>query len=75
MEKIKLNENECKTISGYPCIDNLMQGGIEPGIITEFYGEGGAGKSKLILTDKMVSGFCLIRGWQHIANFLNVCQL
>ncbi len=49
MEKIKLNENECKTISGYPCIDNLMQGGVEPGIITEFYGEGGAGKSNLAM--------------------------
>ena len=49
MEKIKLDESEDKTISGYPCIDKLMQGGVEPGIITEFYGEGGAGKSNFAM--------------------------
>ncbi|AGO61560.1 DNA repair and recombination protein RadB [Ferroplasma acidarmanus Fer1] len=49
MEKIKLNESEYKTMSGYPCIDKLMEGGLEPGIITEFYGEGGAGKSNLAM--------------------------
>ncbi len=49
MEKIKFDDNECKTISGYSCIDKLMQGGLEPGIITEFYGEGGAGKSNMAM--------------------------
>ena len=38
MEKIKFTEVPEKIPSGYDCIDNLMQGGIEPGIITEFYG-------------------------------------
>ncbi|WP_337860744.1 DNA repair and recombination protein RadB [Ferroplasma sp.] len=47
MEKVKFNEIDNKTASGYSCIDNLMQGGLEPGIITEFYGEGGSGKSNM----------------------------
>jgi DNA repair protein RadB len=47
MEKVKLNEIEFKTCTGCQCIDSLMQGGIEPGIITEFYGEGGSGKTNI----------------------------
>jgi DNA repair protein RadB len=49
MEKIRLNDTPEKIASGYTCIDNIMCGGIEPGIITEFYGEGGAGKSNLAM--------------------------
>ena len=47
MEKINLNDSIQKISSGYDCLDTLMDGGIEPGIITELYGEGGAGKSNL----------------------------
>lgn len=35
--------------TGCNAIDTLLQGGIEPGIITEFYGSGGAGKTNLCL--------------------------
>jgi DNA repair protein RadB len=62
MEKIKLDENEYKTISGYPCIDKLMEGGIEPGIITEFYGEGGAGKSNLA----MIYSFAVLKNGNSV---------
>ena len=47
MEKISLDDSIQKISSGYVCLDTLMEGGIEPGIITELYGEGGAGKSNL----------------------------
>ncbi len=49
MEKIKLTDQILKLPSNYSCIDNLMNGGIESGIITEFYGEGGAGKTNLAI--------------------------
>lgn len=49
MEKIKFNDKIEKVQSEYKCIDDLMCGGIEPEIITEFYGEGGAGKTNIAM--------------------------
>jgi len=49
MEKIKFNDKIEKIQSEYKCIDDLMCGGIEPEIITEFYGEGGAGKTNIAM--------------------------
>ena len=49
MEKISLDDSVQKISSGYSCLDSFMEGGIEPGIITELYGEGGAGKSNLAM--------------------------
>ena len=47
MEKIKFTDVHSKISTGYSCIDELMNGGIEPGIITEIYGEGGSGKTNI----------------------------
>lgn len=38
-----------KLSTGCNCIDSLLGGGIESGIITEFYGEGGSGKTNICL--------------------------
>lgn len=47
MEKIDLSALPGKTPIGVSCIDELTAGGIEPEVITELYGEGGAGKTNL----------------------------
>lgn len=47
MDKINPAEKGKKINTGISCIDDLMDGGLEPGVITEIYGEGGAGKSNL----------------------------
>ena len=49
MEKLDPSSPVQRTSSGVACIDNLMGGGIEPGVITEIFGEGGAGKSNLAM--------------------------
>ncbi|MEM0139318.1 MAG: DNA repair and recombination protein RadB [Ferroplasma sp.] len=49
MEKIKFTDQPVKISGNYHCLDLLMGGGLEPGIITEFYGEGGAGKTNLAM--------------------------
>lgn len=47
MEKVDpARENE-KLSLGVDCIDTLMGGGLESGVITELYGEGGSGKSNM----------------------------
>ncbi len=47
MEKIDLSTLPDKTPIGVSCIDELTAGGVEPEVITELYGEGGAGKTNL----------------------------
>ncbi|WP_393971883.1 DNA repair and recombination protein RadB [Oxyplasma meridianum] len=47
MEKIDPSTSIERLQSGVECIDSVMGGGLEPGVITEFYGEGGSGKSNL----------------------------
>lgn len=49
MEKIDLTEKQEKLPIGVSCIDNVMGNGLEPGVITEIYGEGGSGKSNLCM--------------------------
>ncbi|KPV47643.1 DNA repair protein RadB [Acidiplasma aeolicum] len=62
MEKIKFTEVPEKIPSGYDCIDNLMQGGIEPSIITEFYGMGGAGKTNL----SMIFSYSMVKSGRQV---------
>lgn len=47
MDKIDLSTLPEKIPLGVSCIDELTAGGIEPEVITELYGEGGAGKTNL----------------------------
>lgn len=47
MEKVELKGGVRRLPSGVDCIDSLMSGGLEEGILTEIYGEGGSGKSNL----------------------------
>lgn len=49
MEKVEIGEPEKKLPIGVGCVDNLLAGGIESGVITEIYGEGGSGKTNLAL--------------------------
>ena len=49
MEKIDPSTLIERLQSGVACIDSVMGGGLEPGVITEFYGEGGSGKSNLAM--------------------------
>lgn len=49
MEKIDLSEKQEKLPIGVNCIDNVMGNGLESGVITEIYGEGGSGKSNLCM--------------------------
>ncbi len=63
MEKINTTSKIEKVPSGVSCIDDLMDGGLEPGVITEIYGEGGAGKTNLSLQfaiSVLSSGFKVI---------------
>jgi len=62
MEKIKFNDKIEKIQSEYKCIDDLMCGGIEPEIITEFYGEGGAGKTNIA----MVYSYSVIKSGKSV---------
>ncbi len=62
MEKIKFTDKIEKIQSGYKCIDNLMNGGVEPEIITEFYGEGGSGKTNIA----MVYSYSVIKSGKPI---------
>lgn len=47
MEKIDPAQKLEKLPVGVSCIDSLMNGGLESGVITELYGEGGSGKSNM----------------------------
>lgn len=49
MEKVDATLSPRKLSSGVSCLDELMAGGLEPEIITEVFGEGGAGKSNLCM--------------------------
>ncbi|MCL4327737.1 MAG: DNA repair and recombination protein RadB [Candidatus Thermoplasmatota archaeon] len=49
MEKIDSAVQSPKIPINVSCIDNLMGGGLEPGIITEIYGEGGSGKTNFCM--------------------------
>ncbi len=62
MEKIKFTDKIEKIQSGYKCIDDLMSGGVEPEIITEFYGEGGSGKTNIA----MVYSYSVIKNGKPI---------
>jgi DNA repair protein RadB len=46
-----------------PALDNLLEGGIESGVLTEFYGEGGAGKTNICL---QLSKYCVLSGKKPI---------
>lgn len=47
MEKVDPAQKTEKLPMGVNCIDALMGGGLESGVITELYGEGGSGKSNM----------------------------
>lgn len=47
MEKIDPAQKYERVPIGVDCIDALMDGGLEGGVITELYGEGGSGKSNM----------------------------
>ncbi len=49
MDKIDTSLVPRKLPTGISCIDELTGGGLENGIITEIYGEGGAGKTNLCM--------------------------
>lgn len=49
MDRINPVEEANKIRTGISCIDGLMDGGIERGVLTEIYGEGGSGKSNLCM--------------------------
>ena len=55
MEKIDATLSPPKLSSGVNCLDELMGGGLEPEIITEIFGEGGAGKSNLCMQFTMAA--------------------
>ncbi|MCL5438143.1 MAG: DNA repair protein RadB, partial [Candidatus Thermoplasmatota archaeon] len=48
MEKVEISK-DTRLPSGIACIDELTEGGLEPGIITEIFGEGGSGKTNLCI--------------------------
>lgn len=58
MEKIDLSTLPEKIPLGVSCIDELTAGGLESEVITELYGEGGAGKTNL----SMQFAISVIRG-------------
>jgi DNA repair protein RadB len=49
MEKVEIASPLKKLSMGVSCIDGLLMGGLESGIITEIYGEGGSGKTNLAM--------------------------
>ncbi|MGC8608579.1 MAG: DNA repair and recombination protein RadB [Thermoplasmata archaeon] len=80
MEEVKVDETLARTKCGISCIDDLMGGGIESGIITELYGEGGSGKTNLSMIfscSVMNSGMKVIyidsEGFSS-ERFLNICS-
>jgi DNA repair protein RadB len=48
MKPFELKEDE-KVPFGIGCIDKFLEGGIDAGVITEIYGEGGSGKTNMAL--------------------------
>lgn len=58
MEKLDPLSRSARVPSGVSCIDSVMGGGLEPGVITELFGEGGSGKSNLsmIFTISVLKG-------------------
>lgn len=61
MEKVDPALKSRKLQLGVSCVDDLMGGGIEPGVITELYGEGGSGKSNM----SMLFALAAIRNGQN----------
>jgi DNA repair protein RadB len=49
MQKIELNENQGRSPIGLGCIDSILNGGLEQGVITELFGEGGSGKTNICM--------------------------
>ncbi len=49
MQKIELNENQGRTPIGLACLDSILNGGLEHGVITELFGEGGSGKTNICM--------------------------
>lgn len=49
MEKIAIRDQQTRVSFGVECLDSLLNGGIEAGIITEIFGEGGSGKTNLCM--------------------------
>lgn len=49
MQKIEVGSVQVKSPLGIGCIDSLLNGGLENGIITEIYGEGGSGKTNICM--------------------------
>lgn len=47
MEKVDPARKSERLPLGVDCVDTLMNGGLESGVITELYGEGGSGKSNM----------------------------
>ncbi|MHB1440208.1 MAG: DNA repair and recombination protein RadB [Cuniculiplasma sp.] len=48
MKSFELKEDR-KLSTGIGCIDNFLEGGIDSGVITEIFGEGGSGKTNMAL--------------------------
>ncbi len=49
MQKIELNESPGRSPVGLGCLDSFLNGGIEHGVITELFGEGGSGKTNICM--------------------------
>ena len=62
MEKVDLTSPAEKIPLGISCIDELTAGGLEPEVITEIFGEGGAGKTNL----SMQFAISAIRAGGHV---------
>ncbi|EQD75428.1 DNA repair and recombination protein RadB [mine drainage metagenome] len=49
MKRIDLLETDEHLPMGIGCIDSLLNGGLEKGVITEVFGEGGSGKTNFAM--------------------------
>ena len=49
MKRVDLTQPEVHVPMGVGCIDSLLNGGLERGVITEIFGEGGSGKSNFAM--------------------------
>ncbi|EQD29068.1 DNA repair and recombination protein RadB [mine drainage metagenome] len=49
MQKIELNESPGRSPVGLGCLDSFLNGGLEHGVITELFGEGGSGKTNICM--------------------------
>lgn len=49
MEKVQIQDTQQRIPFGVDCIDSMLNGGLESGIITEVFGEGGSGKTNLCM--------------------------